>query len=76
MKRSMQVAPKKEAAGAHLTHSEGHIVGLVKRGLTNKQIAAARGITAQTVKNQLHLIFAKTGARTRTDLISLELTQA
>ena len=59
-----------------LTQNEVAIVELVRKGMTNGEIAAARGTQEQTVKNQLRLIFAKVGVKHRTQLHSIRLRRA
>jgi DNA-binding NarL/FixJ family response regulator len=48
-----------------LTTRELEVAGLVARGLTNKRIAAALGISVGTVKDHVHRILVKTGLETR-----------
>ena len=40
---------------------------LLARGMTNKAIAAALGISPNTVKAQLHLLYARIGVANRTE---------
>lgn len=44
---------------------------LIAQGLENKEIAAQMGITLQTVKNMVHHIFHRLGARNRAHIVSL-----
>jgi len=55
---------------AELSASEREVFDLVQRGLSNKEIAAARGRSVATVKNQLQSIFLKFGVTSRTRLIA------
>jgi len=55
-------------AGARLTGREKEIVGLVARGLKNRQIAEMLTITPGTVKVHLMHIFEKTGVKDRFEL--------
>lgn len=48
-----------------LTERELEIVALLEEGLTNKQIARRLGIATTTVRNHVHRILEKLGARTR-----------
>ena len=50
---------------AHLTARELEIVGLIDRGLSNKEIAQALCIGLPTVKNHVHHILEKLGAERR-----------
>jgi len=51
-----------------LTRREAEILGLVKDGLSNKQIAARLGISHRTVENVLSCVYDKTGISTRLEL--------
>lgn len=42
------------------------ILGLIAKGLLNKQIAAAMGVSEQTIKEHVSVILKKTGSTTRT----------
>jgi DNA-binding NarL/FixJ family response regulator len=55
-------------AAMRLTRRERQIVEAVSKGMKNKQIAEALGITPGTVKVHLMHIFEKTGARNRFQL--------
>ncbi len=50
---------------AGLTAREAQVLGLVARGLTNRQVAARLGSAPKTVGNQLHSAYAKLGVSTR-----------
>jgi DNA-binding CsgD family transcriptional regulator len=56
------VAP---AAAGGLAPREREVAALVARGLTNRQIAAALGISPRTAENHVKHILAKLGARSR-----------
>jgi DNA-binding NarL/FixJ family response regulator len=49
-----------------LTPREREVLSLVRRGLTNRQIARRLGITPGTVRSHLEHAFAKLGVGTRT----------
>jgi LuxR family transcriptional regulator, maltose regulon positive regulatory protein len=53
-----------------LTRTEQEVLSLVARGLFNQEIAAQLGIVVGTVKWHLHQIFAKLGARNRTEAVA------
>lgn len=53
---------------AHLTHREMEVVDGVGRGLRNREIALALGISEKTVKTHLNNVFVKLGVRSRTAL--------
>ncbi len=56
-----------------LTERERQIVALLVQGSRNKDIARRFGTREQTVKNQLTRIFAKTGTRSRLELVLLAM---
>ena len=55
---------------ADLSAAEREVFDLVRRGLSNKEIAAARGRSVLTVKNQLQSVLQKFGVTSRTRLIA------
>lgn len=55
----------------HITEREFAVIQLVSNGLTNKEIAAELGISANTVNNHVANIFSKTKVRSRIDLLNL-----
>jgi DNA-binding CsgD family transcriptional regulator len=58
-----------------LSARERELVTLVAQGATNAQIAARLYISVRTVRSHLDRIRDKTGARRRTDLTRLALTE-
>jgi len=58
----------KEGSFTGLTPRDRKLVGLVARGLRNREIAEELGVTEGTVKVYLHAIFEKLGVSTRTEL--------
>jgi DNA-binding NarL/FixJ family response regulator len=55
---------------AELSASERAVFDLVRQGLSNKEIAAERGRSVATVKNQLQSVFNKFGVNSRGRLIA------
>ena len=53
-----------------LTNRERQVLGLLADGLGNKQIAARLGISANTVKTHLELLFDKLGVSSRTEAVA------
>jgi DNA-binding CsgD family transcriptional regulator len=62
---SAPVAPQEMEA---LTASEREVLAQVARGMSNADIARARGTSTHTVANQIASLFRKTGAHSRADL--------
>ncbi|HEY7333302.1 MAG TPA: response regulator transcription factor [Bryobacteraceae bacterium] len=63
-----------EARGVALTAREAHLVILVSKGLKNKEIAAASGVSEATVRIYLSAIFKKLGVKDRYQLAIRGLT--
>src|ERR1043165_6167846 len=57
-----------EAAG--LTNREREILALLAEGLGNKQIAGRLGISTNTVKTHLELLFEKLGVSSRAEAVA------
>ena len=55
----------------HITEREYEVIALIKKGLTNKEIASELNISVNTVNNHIANIFAKTEVRSRIDLLNL-----
>ncbi len=55
--------------GYELTPRERELITLVRRGLTNREIAGVLTVSEQTVKGHLKKIFQKAGVKNRTELI-------
>lgn len=56
-------------ASASLTPAERDLVDYVRLGLTNREIATARGTSPNTTRNQLFKLFEKVGVSNRTELV-------
>jgi len=67
--RSRQIA-KRLKVGSHvsLAPRERQLIGFVRTGLRNREIAERLGVTEGTVKVYLHAVFEKLGVSTRTEL--------
>lgn len=65
--------PKRADPLGDLTHAEAQIVRLVRRGMSNNEIAAELVISRRTVESHLGRIFRKLAIRTRTQLATLPL---
>lgn len=68
---SPAVGPGDGAPAAPLTARELDVLSAVAEGLANKQIAARLGISQHTVKTHLAAVFAKLGASSRAEAVTL-----
>lgn len=58
-----------------LTNREQQLVGLISQGLTNKEIANQLQLAEQTVRNHVHRMLRKLGARHRLAVVDICRTQ-
>ncbi len=56
-------------------HREIEVLRFVVQGLANKEIAAQMTISESAVKNTLQQLFARTGVRTRSQLVRVALEE-
>lgn len=72
-----QLAPRPagEPPAEPLTAREAEVLGLLSQGLPNKQIALRLQISEHTVKFHIAAIFAKLGAGSRTEAVSIGARQ-
>jgi DNA-binding NarL/FixJ family response regulator len=63
-------APPPEPRVFGLTGREAEVMGLVARGRSNREIAAALTLSEKTVKNHVSRVYAKLGVRTRAAAIA------
>ncbi len=54
-----------------LTRREQQLVGLIRLGLSNKEIGSRLNLSEQTVKNHIHRILRKVGANDRLEIVEL-----
>ncbi|MEZ4265996.1 MAG: helix-turn-helix transcriptional regulator [Myxococcota bacterium] len=66
------VAVPRDAPMARLSPAEQEVVRLVLDGRSNREIAAARGVSVKTVANQLRAVYEKLGICSRFELAALE----
>lgn len=66
--RARQLAQGSAGERPSLAPREFQVIGLVRRGLRNREIAKQLGVTEGTVKAYLHAIFEKLGVSSRTEL--------
>jgi two-component system NarL family response regulator len=62
-------SPQKTKFG--LTRREQQLVGLIRLGLSNKEIGSRLNLSEQTVKNHIHRILRKVGANDRLEIAEL-----
>lgn len=62
-------------AKAQLTKREEEVVGLVTRGLTNREISRQLQLSKHTVKNYLFRVFEKLGVSSRVELVLYAMAQ-
>lgn len=70
-----QSAPGDRPERASLNNRETEVLRLLVQGLANKEIAARMEISESAVKNTIQQLFAKTGVRTRSQLVRVALEQ-
>lgn len=68
LSRTSPASPASPRIDEGLSAREQEIVNLVRQGLTNREIGALLGSSPNTVRNQLHRLFAKLGVAGRTEL--------
>ena len=66
---------RSESSAATLSRREQEILALLADGLVNKQIAARLGISTNTVKTHLELLFEKLGVATRAEAVATAVKQ-
>lgn len=64
-----------EREASPLNHREIEVLRFLVQGLGNKEIAARMSVSESTVKNTLQQLFAKTGVRTRSQLVRVAMEQ-
>jgi DNA-binding NarL/FixJ family response regulator len=65
-----------DIVSVELTQAEQEVLTLVRRGLSNQEIADARGTSINTVANQLAALLRKTGATNRRALLVTAASRA
>jgi DNA-binding NarL/FixJ family response regulator len=70
-----RVAAAMDGPAENLTAREGEVLTLLSEGLPNKQIALRLQISEHTVKFHIASIFAKLGAASRTEAVSIGARQ-
>lgn len=65
--------PRPESQAEPFTQRERQVLSYVFEGLSNKEIAGRIGVSESSVKATLQQLFAKTGVRTRSQLVRVTL---
>jgi two-component system, NarL family, nitrate/nitrite response regulator NarL len=71
VRRVQALAANRPAPAGRLTAREARVLELVAEGLSNREIAARLYIELTTVKNHVHNILEKLGAKTRAEAVGL-----
>jgi DNA-binding NarL/FixJ family response regulator len=69
--RGFSEAPGADDGEIALTAREGEVLGLLAHGASNKSIARALDISVHTAKFHVASVFAKLGARNRSDAVAI-----
>ena len=77
LRRALETAeiPRPDQRRSKLTERERQVLSFVFEGLANKQISDRLQISETAVKASLQQLFAKTGVRTRSQLVRVALEQ-
>jgi two-component system nitrate/nitrite response regulator NarL len=75
LQRAMSTAsgPRQESQAEPFTQRERQVLSYIFEGLSNKEIAGRIGVSESSVKATLPQLFAKTGVRTRSQLVRIAL---
>jgi ATP/maltotriose-dependent transcriptional regulator MalT len=73
-KAGLRIRERHRTQGEGLTPREEEVLQLVRRGLSNRQIAATLWIAESTAKVHVHNVLRKLGARSRTEAVSMTST--
>ena len=74
--RGVSISPSPEhRERAALNGRETEVLRLLVQGLANKEVAARMEISESAVKNTIQQLFAKTGVRTRSQLVRVALEE-
>jgi two-component system, NarL family, nitrate/nitrite response regulator NarL len=75
LQKLVQAAAHPDSKAARLTMRDRQILRGLIEGLANKEIASQLGVSESAVKASLQQLFAKTGVRTRSQLVRVALEQ-
>ena len=68
--RTLGAASERDRAGEPLSNQQRRVLALVADGKTNKEIAAAMGLSPKTVKNYLSAVFEKLQVSRRSEAVA------
>ena len=68
-----QFAPAAQVVGRVLTPRQTDVLGLVAHGLSNRQVAAALGISVETAKEHVKDCYIRLGAKNRAHAVAIGL---
>jgi two-component system, NarL family, response regulator DevR len=68
--RTIGAASERDPAGEPLSNQQRKVLALVADGKTNKEIAAAMGLSPKTVKNYLSIVFEKLQVSRRSQAVA------
>ena len=71
--RRRQIDPAVIGEVFQLTRAEAEVATGLAEGLSIEEIAAARGVTLETVRAQIRAVYNKTDVRSRADLVRMLL---
>jgi LuxR family maltose regulon positive regulatory protein len=74
-KGGLRLPSRSLRSGDALTRREQEVMGLIRQGLTNKEIARALWISESTAKVHVQHVFEKMGVHSRTEAIAASLEQ-
>lgn len=75
LRRLMVDAPPAKKAAIRLTDRDRQVLSAVLQGLSNKEIAQQLNVSESAIKSSLQQLFAKTGVRTRSQLVRVALEE-
>jgi two-component system nitrate/nitrite response regulator NarL len=75
LQRLLDTAQVPREPACSFTERERNLLRLLLEGMSNKEIAAQLGSSESAIKSMLQALFAKTGVRTRTQLVRIVLEQ-
>ncbi|HEY9101175.1 helix-turn-helix transcriptional regulator [Chitinimonas sp.] len=69
----LNVKPGNHVATPNITEKEQAILQLLSQGMQDKEIALSLGKSPQTIRNQLHTLYLKLGAKNRAHAVAISV---